>query len=314
MRADRLISLILILQRRGRRTCAELARDLEVSRRTVLRDIDALSVSGVPVLAEGGPGGGVWLRDDYRTSLTGMKDEELRALAISIDGSLLGDLGWRDAQRAGKLKLDAALPAASAPAVEFALCRILLDSRGWWPDESAGDRLAVLQESVFRDRVVEFRYERYDGRSGAVRAEAYALVAKSGTWYLVGKRKGELRCYRVGRMAGLADTGKPFARDAGFDIRAWWPGHAEDFSREFTSYRCVLGVSEEEARMIGHMAPGRVKILEKGKRTLVELRVESEWYASLVVLGIGGKCRIVEPAGLENVVLARARETIASLA
>jgi len=291
-------------------TSDRLARDLEVSRRTILRDIDALSLSGVPILAEGGPNGGIWLRDDYRTSLTGMKDDELRALALSIDGSLLGDLGWREAQRASSLKFSAALPQASASAVEFAQSRILLDFRGWWPEAPVEDALAVLQEAVFHDRVVDFRYERYDGRTDTVRAEAFALVAKSGNWYLIGRRRSELRSYRVARITGLIDTGTRFERPADFDIRSWWPTNTASFSRDFSSYRCVLRVRERELRTIGHMAPGRVRTIEEGNPAVIELRVESEWSAALVILGIGGKCRIDEPQGLKALVASMARSAL----
>jgi len=313
MRADRLISFMLLLQREGRMTCADLARELEVSRRTILRDIDALSFSGIPVMTEGGPGGGVWLSDDYRTSLTGLKGDEFRALLLSSDGSLMGDLGWRDAYRSSRLKLDATVPAASMHAAEFAQRRILLDSRGWWPEASIEDSLSLLQSSVYEDETVEFDYERYDGRADRVRAEPYALVAKTGAWYLVGKRRGELRCYRVSRVAGLKVVGERFARDSGFDIREWWPRNSENFSREFSSYRCVLEVAEGELRMIAHMVAGRVRVIAEGDPAQVELRVESQWQAGLIVLGIGGKCRVMEPASLREFAVRLAEGTISSI-
>jgi predicted DNA-binding transcriptional regulator YafY len=313
MRADRLLSLMLILQRGGKTTCAALAAELEVSRRTILRDVDALSYSGVPVLAEGGPGGGVWLRDDYRTSLTGLKDEELRALLLSSDGSLLGDLGWKEAYRASRLKLDASLPAASSSVAEIAQRRILIDSRWWWPQGSAADALPLLQACVLRDESVEFDYERYDGKAERVRAEAYALVAKSGAWYFIGKRRGELRCYRAARISGAAGTGKDFTREAGFDVRKWWPAHSEGFAREFSAYRCVLEIAEADLRLVGRMAPGRVSVLKPGKPLEVEVGVESEWYAGLVVLGLSGRCRIKEPEGLAASIRETAERVLASL-
>lgn len=294
-------------------TCADLARELEVSRRTILRDIDALSYAGIPVLAEGGPGGGVWLGDDYRTSLTGLKDEELRALLLSSDGSLLGDLGWKEAYRSSRLKLDASLSAASSAAAEIAQRRILIDSRWWWPQGSASDDLGVLQACVLKDESVEFEYERYDGSAGRVRADAYALVAKSGAWYLVGKRLGELRCYRASRISGTAGTGRSFVRDPGFDVRSWWPAHSEEFAREFSAYRFVLEVEESDLRFLFRMAPGRVRVLRAGKPTEAEIGVESEWYAGLVVLGLDGRCRIKEPAGLAGTIRLMAERTIASL-
>jgi predicted DNA-binding transcriptional regulator YafY len=188
MRADRLISLILLLQRHGRMTCARLARELEVSRRTILRDIDALSYAGIPVIAAGGPGGGIRLSDEYRTSLTGLKKDEVRSLLFSSDGALLRDLGWADAYRAGRLKLDASLPESVRNEAEITQRRLLIDSRWWWHQDGPEEALGRLQEAVFGDKNIEFDYEHYDGSTVHVRAEAYALVAKSGFWYLIAKR------------------------------------------------------------------------------------------------------------------------------
>jgi predicted DNA-binding transcriptional regulator YafY len=313
MRADRLISLILLLQRYGRMTCAGLARELEVSRRTILRDIDALSYSGIPIVAEGGRGGGVRLRDEYRTSLTGMKDEELRALLLSRDGALLGDLGWGEAYRQGQLKLDASLPVRARSAAEFANRRLLIDSRWWWHQEQPEETISLLQEAAFADRVIEFQYERHDGRAAPARVEAYALVAKSGLWYLVAKRDGETRCYRASRMSAVAVTGDRFARDPDFDVRAWWPLHSREFAREFSAYRFVVEVNKNELKVIRSMAPGRALVLREGDPAEVEVGVESEWYAALIVLGIQGRCSIKEPAGLARYVLERAERTIAAL-
>ncbi len=305
MRADRLISLILLLQNRGRMTCAQLARELEVSRRTVLRDIDALSYAGIPLITEGGPGGGVWLRDEYRTSLTGLKDDEVRSLFLSRDSALFGDLGWGDAYRGSQLKLSASLPVAARSAAEVTQHRLLIDSRWWWHQEQPEETLGMLQEAVFADGIVKFDYEHYDGAVSHARVEAYALVAKSGLWYLIGKRNGELRCYRVSRISSIALARERFPRDPGFDVRRWWPQHSQSFAEEFSSYRCTLSVPQSELRLIQRMAPGRVRVVRKGDWMDVELGVESEWYAQLIVMGLGGNCRILSPEELSASVAAR---------
>jgi predicted DNA-binding transcriptional regulator YafY len=321
MRADRLISLMLLLQNRGRMTCAELARVLEVSRRTVLRDIDALSYAGIPLITEGGPGGGVRLRDEYRTSLTGLTDDEVRSLFFSRDGALFGDLGWGNAYRMSQLKLDAALPAAARSAAEAAQRRILIDSRWWWHQEQPEEALGLLQEAVFGDRSVRFGYERYNGSASRVNAEAYALVAKSGLWYLVGKRRGEMRSYRVSRIQNAALSRGAFTRDRDFDVRQWWPAHSKSFADEFSSYKCTLSVPQHSLRLVQRMAPGRVKLADKGggkapvrgRWATVEIGVESEWYAQLIVVGLGKSCRIVSPRELSVSVAARVKEVQAAL-
>jgi len=244
-------------------TCGQLARELEVSRRTVLRDIDALSYAGVPLLTEGGPGGGVWLRDEYRTSLTGLTDAEIRSLFFSRDSALFGDLGWEDAYRASQLKLDASLSDASRAAARTVQSRLLIDSRWWWHQEQSDQVLRGLQDAVFADRTVRFAYEHYDGRVSRVSAQAYALVAKSGLWYFIGKHS-ELRCYRVSRISEGIRVGSAFTRDPGFDVRTWWPQHADGFAKEFSAYRCVLAVPEASLRLIRQMAPGRVSVIRGG--------------------------------------------------
>ncbi len=313
MRADRLISLILLLQHRGRMTCAQLAHELEVSRRTILRDIDALSYAGIPVITEGGPGGGVGLTDEYRTSLTGLKNDEVRSLFLSNDGALLGDLGWGDAYRVSRLKLNASLPAAARQAAEVTQRRLLIDSRWWWHQEQPEESLGRLQEAVFGDRIVEFDYEHYDGSAAHARVAAYALVAKSGFWYLIGKRDGEMRCYRVLRISSMMQTGERFAREPDFDIREWWPRQSQSFAEEFSAYRCVLSVPESELRLVQRMAPGRARVIRKGEWVDVEFGVESEWYAQLIVMGLGRNCRIISPKELAASVSKRIREVLGAI-
>ena len=293
---------------------------LEVSRRTVLRDIDALSYAGIPLITEGGPGGGVRLRDEYRTSLTGLTDNEVRSLFFSRDGALFGDLGWGDAYRMSQLKLGAALPAAARSAAEAAQRRILIDSRWWWHQEQSEEALGLLQEAVFGDRMVRFGYERFNGDASRVSAEAYALVAKSGLWYLIGKRRGEMRSYRVSRIQN-AVLSRAFSRDRDFDVRQWWPAHSKSFADELSSYTCTLSVPRHAVRLVQRMAPGRVKPAEKGggkapgrgRWVTVEIGVESEWYAQLIVVGLGKSCRIVGPRELSASVAARVKEVQAAL-
>jgi predicted DNA-binding transcriptional regulator YafY len=313
MRADRLISIILLLQHRGRMTCAQLAQELEVSRRTILRDIDALSYAGIPVITEGGPGGGVGLSDEYRTSLTGLNNDEVRSLFVSNDGALLEDLGWGEAYRMSRLKLNASLPADARNGAEAAQRRLLIDSRWWWHQEQPEDELGRLQEAVFGDRIVEFDYERYDGSASHVRAAAYALVAKSGLWYLIGRRDEELRCFRVSRISSMTPAGERFKRQPDFDIREWWPKNSQSFAEEFSAYRCVLSVPESELRLVQRMAPGRARIVRKNKWIDVELGVESEWYAQLIVMGLGSNCRIISPKKLAASVSQRIQEVLGAI-
>jgi predicted DNA-binding transcriptional regulator YafY len=314
IRADRLVGIILILQGRGALTCAALAEEFEVSRRTILRDISALSYAGIPVIAEGGRGGGVRLDESYRSGLTGLGEGELRALVLGADAALAKDLGLGEAFRLGRLKLRAAQARRFDPALEKLQRRVLVDSRWWWREENADAFLPLLQEAVFSDSIVDAEYEHYDGSVRIGRMEAYGLVAKSGQWYLVGRRDGDLRSYRVSRFRSVRATGKNFARMERFDLREWWPANEDRFAAEFSAFRFVVALPDEALRVLRRMAPGRAAVLGPDRTSPgwveAEIGVDSSFYAELIVLGLGAECRVIEPASLAEAVAARARAAL----
>lgn len=309
MRADRLISLVLSLQDQGKTTAARLAEALGVSRRTILRDLDALSLSGVPVLAEGGPGGGIWLDPAYRTSLTGMKEAELRTLLVAGDARLLDDLGWGQTYRETQRKLRASVPRRFETGVEHLRRRLLIDSRWWWHD--AGEpNLEALQAAVWEDRVIEGEYQSWEGGTKVVRLEAYGLVAKAGLWYFVGRREGQWRTYRVSRFGSVRRL-EAFPRDPGFDLSAWWPAHAARFAEEMAGFRFSLGLPEDRVRDLRGIAPGRFEVVGPWGApgwVRVDLRLDSSLYAELVVLGLGRQCVILDNPHLTRAVVQRCRE------
>jgi len=311
MRAERLISLILTLQDQGRTTAARLAEALGVSRRTILRDLDALSLSGVPVLAEGGPGGGIWLDPAYRTSLTGMKEAEVRTLLVAGDARLLDDLGWGAAARETQRKLRASVPRRFEEGVDQVRRRLLIDSRWWW-HEVGEPNLEALQAAVWGDRVIEAPYESWDGTRKTVSLEAYALVAKAGLWYLVGRREGLWRTYRVSRFGAIRAVG-PFARDSGFDLAAWWAAHSAQFAGEMAGFHFTLAVPEDRVRDLRAIAPGRVGVVGPWERpgwVRAEVRLDSSLYAELAVLGLGSQAVILDNPDLRQAVIRRCQEAL----
>ncbi len=313
LRADRLISLILALQDQGKTTAARLAGALGVSRRTILRDVEALSLSGVPVLAEGGPGGGIWLDPAYRSSLTGMKEAELRTLLVAGDARLLDDLGWGQTFRETQAKLRASLPRRFESGVERLRRRLFIDSRWWW-HEAGEPNLEVLQAAVWEDRVIEGDYQSWEGGAKAVRLEAYGLAAKAGLWYFVGRREGEWRTYRVSRFASVRASAA-FARDPQFDLSTWWPAHAAEFAGEMAGFRFSLAFPEEQLRYLRGIAPGRVEAVGPWERPgwiKADLGLDSSLYAELVVLGLGSQCAILGNPQLAAAVVRRCREGLAA--
>ncbi|MGY5129268.1 helix-turn-helix transcriptional regulator [Streptomyces nigrescens] len=240
MKSARLLSIILLLQTRGRVPAAELAERLEVSTRTVYRDIEALSAAGVPVYAERGRHGGIALLPGFRTDVTGMTTDEARALFILAAQGAHSALGLDDALRSALRKVMAALPAPHRPAAELTGRRILVDPDKWTtrPSSTAapGDGpsghgaaarpavdLDVLHTAVFTDLRLRIHY-RHSGetRLRTYTVDPYGLVAKAGTWYLVADRRGRPQLFRADRVASAALTDVPVRRRAGVELAEVW--------------------------------------------------------------------------------------------
>jgi predicted DNA-binding transcriptional regulator YafY len=185
MRADRLLSLLMLLQTRGRMTARELAERLEVSERTIYRDLEALSIAGIPVYTERGPGGGCGLLDGYRAQPAGLTEAEVRALFLAAVPTPLTDLGLNPALEKALLKVLASLPAPVREQAERARQRFHLDLAGWHRGEDASPHLTVLQQAIWNDRRLLITWDT-DAVAGDVeRVDPYGLVSKAGAWYLV---------------------------------------------------------------------------------------------------------------------------------
>lgn len=208
MRADRLLSLLMLLQARGRMTAEELAKKLEVSERTVYRDLSALGMAGVPVYAERGPGGGCGLIDGYRTNLTGLTETEVHTLFMAGAPALLNDLGLGRSLDGAVLKLLAALPVTFRENVERARQRIHIDAFGWSHAEEPVPFLAAVQDAVLRDRRLQITYRKGNGNVVDRLVDPLGLVAKSTIWYLVGAVDGQTRIFRVSRVLDATITGE----------------------------------------------------------------------------------------------------------
>lgn len=303
MRADRLISLVLLLQTRGKATAAALAEELEVSRRTILRDIEALSIAGVPVIAEGGHGGGVALDEGYRTSLTGLKEAEIRSLFVAGNAALLRDIGLGDAAESTLLKLTAALPAAHQSAVEHIRQRIYIDPLWWWHESAPLPFWDALQSAVYEDRRIRVTYENRDKAFVERVLEPYSLVAKSSTWYLVAKRDGEMRTYRVSRLHEVMVLNERFERDSEYDLAAYWQAHLAAFAAGIDTYEFTLRIDPAQLTFVRWLTPGRSELLAEDPDSgwlTIRLNVETPELADMLVFGLGKQCEVVEPEELRE--------------
>nr|WP_062340202.1 transcriptional regulator [Herbidospora sakaeratensis] len=230
MRASRLLSLLLLLQTRGRMTAADLSAELEVSIRTVYRDMEALSSAGVPIYADRGPAGGYQLLDGYRTKLTGLTEAEASSLFLAGLPGPAADLGLAELAAAAELKLLAALPPGPRSQAARMRERFLLDVPGWHRGAEDVPFLAEVAAAVWEQRPLRLTYRRWGPAEVRRDVLPYGLVLKGGSWYLAAECDGSMRTYRVARILTLAGLPGRFERGE-FDLPAFW----ERFSAEFAA-------------------------------------------------------------------------------
>ncbi|MGI5232461.1 helix-turn-helix transcriptional regulator [Actinoallomurus sp. CA-142502] len=310
MRVSRLISLVLLLQSREAMTAAELARELEVSERTVYRDVLALSAAGVPVYAEQGRNGGYRLVGGYRTRLTGLSRAEAEALFLSGLPGPVQEMGLADAVAGARLKVIAALPAALHDAPARAGQRFHLDVPGWFAAADPPPLLADLAQAVWRDQAVELRYRRgqENGREVSRTVHPYGLVLKAGVWYLVGRVGTDYRTYRVDRIVAVESAQTPFDRDESFDLPGFWAEHTARFVASLLAEHVTIRLSPRGMRTLrfaveppafeqAHEAAGSPD--EQGRVT-TRLPVESLDVAYDMLLRLGPEVEVLDPPRLRT--------------
>jgi predicted DNA-binding transcriptional regulator YafY len=231
MRASRLVSLLLLLQTRGRLTAAELAAELEVSERTIHRDVEALSASGIPIFAERGAHGGIRLVDGYRTRLTGMTAEEAEALFLAGLPGPAAELGLGTVVAAAQLKVLASLPTELRARASRLVERFHLDAGDWFRASQPVPHLGALSDAVWNTTRIVIDYDR-DGGPTRRAIEPLGLVLKAGTWYVVAAVDGQIRTYRVSRVVGVEPATERFDRPEGFDLAAYWAESTAAFERD----------------------------------------------------------------------------------
>ncbi|MFE2175368.1 helix-turn-helix transcriptional regulator [Kitasatospora sp. NPDC059462] len=328
MRTARAISLLLLLQARRSMTGAELAAELEVSERTVQRDVLALAEAGVPVYADRGRAGGYRLLDGYRTRLTGLDRAEAEVLLLAGLPGPLGDMGLADPALAARLKVAGELGGAPAAGAR----RFHLDAPGWFRDAPVPPLLAEVARAVWGGRLLRVRYRRRPGADPGAEPpvervlQPYGLVLKAGTWYLVarpdedgpgeGPEDGPAggpavagRVYRVDRLTAaepLAD--RPFERDEAFDLAAFWDAKAAEFARSLLRERVTVRLSPHGVERLPHLLePVAVREALAGAGepdghgwVTVRLPVESLDVGYEELLRLGPEAEVLDPPALRR--------------
>lgn len=338
MKADRLLSILLLLQTRGRMTAAELARELEVSVRTVYRDAEALSAAGVPLYGDAGHSGGYQLLAGYRTRLTGLSTGEAEALFLTGMPGPAAELGLGRAVSAAQLKLRAALPPELRAQADRMRLRFHLDAPGWYAEHGETPYLARVADAVWRGRVIEIGYRRWQAPQEVERRLApYGLVLKAGRWYLVAAPAGapgragtrepdpagarepaatpEPRTYRVDQILRVAETGEGAEPPDGFDLAAHWQRTQADFHARLHPEEAVVRLSARAAaRLTGAQARALAATGEPDPElpgwTRATLPIESAAQAEGQFLALGADAEVLLPTALRD----RVRSTLAAMA
>jgi predicted DNA-binding transcriptional regulator YafY len=310
MRADRLLSIMLLLEMHERMTAAELAKRLEVSERTILRDMDALSGAGIPVVAERGAGGGWRLIEGYRPQLTGLTAEEVQSLFFSRPPGALAELGFKEASESAWLKLWASLGERAREQATFVHQRILIDQRGWRDSSQALTALPKLIEALWRGFQVRFEYESALHETGERLVHPLGLVAKGSAWYLVASRNGELRSYRVSRASNVTVAADAAIRPAGFDLAKYWEESSSRFRERLPEVNATYLVDPRILHWIRYKGWRVVEQLNEGERIRVRLRFDSEDEVVQLALAHGADIELIEPVALRKVVREAARGTV----
>ncbi|MGD0018183.1 MAG: YafY family protein [Candidatus Limnocylindrales bacterium] len=321
MRASRLISILLLLQTRGRITAQELAGELEVSVRTVYRDVEELSASGIPIYAERGSHGGFQLVEGYRTRLTGLTPEEAEALFLSGYPGPAAQLGLGTVLAAAQLKVLAALPPELRSRASRIRQRFHLDAPGWFQESESAAHLQPIAEAVWSDRRLHMHYRRVadDGEVVERVVDPLGLVLKGGIWYLVARADTTLRTYRVSRILDLDLLDGRFLRPDDFELADYWQRSVAAYEESMPSFEAVLRVRPErlwrleealgvETAKAAIAAAGDAD--ESGWLTL-RLTLEDVAHAEPKILMLGADAEVVEPAELRHRIAAVAGEMAA---
>jgi predicted DNA-binding transcriptional regulator YafY len=315
VRADRLLSIVLLLQANHQMTSRDLATRLEVSERTIHRDMEALSGVGIPVTAERGSGGGWSLLGDYRTSLTGLTEPEIQSLFLTTSTKLLSDLHLDKAANGALLKLLASLPSRFREGAERARQRIHIDVSGWSRREEAVPLLPVLQEALWTERKLLITYLRGEHSEPVERLiSPFGLVAKGSVWYLVGAVEGSVRTYRVSRVsfAKVLDVMAPIPVD--FNLAEYWEQSSSTFKSNAPKYLASFWVSP--AVVLRLSFAGRfARVMETDETDArgwkkVHVGFDVEEMACEYAASFGPNVEVIEPVTLREKVIAMTKATL----
>lgn len=311
MRASRLLTIQMLLETRGRMSARALAEALEVSVRTLHRDIDELSAAGVPVYAERGRSGGFALLPGWKTTLTGLTPAEAQAMFLGGLAGPAADLGLRSAVQSAELKLLSALPAAWRDDAQRIASRLHLDPIDWYREAAPLPHLGTVAHAVWHEQRLAVRYESWQATSART-LHPLGLVLKAGTWYLVAASDGVPRTYRVSNIQGATPQDAPVKRPRGFDLARYWRDSVQRFEAGLYQGEALVQASRAGLKLLAYQSAALAKAVavvpapaDAQARTRLRIPIESIDHATRQLLALAPEVEVLGPAALRRSIVAR---------
>jgi len=310
MRADRLLSILMMLQLHARTTASELAEQLEVSVRTIYRDIEALERSGVPIVTDRGRSGGLKLMGGYQTRLTCLSGEEAEALPFAQIGIAASALGFEGAAKAARLKVFAALPAFERERALRASERFHLDPAEWYQRPATPACLRTLAAAVLADHAVAIEYESWNGRKVRV-VEPLGLVLKAGAWYMLALNSNRYAIYRVEGIHAIRTLEKRKVQCRNFNLARVWRQEVSRFEASLRRARAILRIHESAMSRLIRLGADAAEAIRgaspdaEGWRT-ASIWIESVPHAAGLLLGFDSDIEVLSPVALRRELAMRA--------
>lgn len=307
MKADRLVSILLLLQSAERRTARDLAERLEVSERTIYRDVDALSASGIPIYTERGADGGIALSEGYRKAILHIGEDEIRALFMG-GTAVMADLGLAANLDGALEKLRGGLSDQQRAAAEKARGRIHIDQRRWNQSDPPTEKLALLRRAVWDDRRIELNYEDRARTVTTRCADPYGLVSKAGVWYIIAKTPDGFRSFRVDRIREVRELDERFVRDAGFDLDEHWRSSTARMMAEQARFEVIVRVEPDSLDMVSSYWPAEP--VSESDPHVMRMQFSNEGMAIRSLLSLGDEVLLLEPMELAHAICERAKRLL----
>lgn len=311
LRADRMLSILMLLQNEGKLSAKQLAEKLEVSERTIIRDLEALSISGVPVYAERGSGGGWRLAEGYRTQLTGMKAEEFISLIVSAHPGLLADLGIKQHFDAAYQKLLASSPVSIKKNVELLQRKIHIDGASWHGTNESSPHLTTIQEAMLTEHKLCIHYKKEQELTARI-VHPLGLVAKRSVWYLITEMEGELRTYRISKIvfAEMMDESFPYPTE--FNLARYWEQSTAQFKHNLPRYPAKIKIKEHLLHRLEQERYIQMIHVEKSEEGWLEATVAFATldHGSETILSYGASAEALTPAELRSKVMTETKAVL----